>query len=326
MGRRILALGAVLSVAATVALSAAHAQDVPTIRFGRQTAAEDNLWLMLAKPELAPNLGKAYKIEWSQFRASDAAFKGFEAGQADMVSTSASAGIAAATQGLEMKLIASLSRESDKGAKTEFLAKKDGGPATIADLKGKTIGIIGYRSGVELWAREALRKSGLNPDRDINWAVVPFPAIGDAVRAGKIDVGGAPDVFAMGELAKGDLKVLFTSKTGMPFDEELIVLIARPSFLKEHPAAVKVFLSDLVAVTAYYQSHLKEARQALLDAKLVGLPPQVYFNVPDYVRDPGLRPSIENMTKQQDVLVSSGFQEKPADLKAVVDPSYLPAN
>ena len=91
-------------------------------------------------------------------------------------------------------------------------------------------------------------------------------------------------------------------------------------------AAVKAFLSDLVAVTAYYQSHLKEARQALLDAKLVGLPPQVYFNVPDYVRDPGLRPNIENMTKQQDVLVSSGFQEKPADLKAVVDPSYLPGH
>jgi hypothetical protein len=44
------------------------------------------------------------------------------------------------------------------------------------------------------------------------------------------------------------------------------------------------------------------------------------------VRDPGLRPNIENMTKQQDVLVSSGFQEKPADLKAVVDPSYLPGH
>lgn len=38
-----------------VADAAAQAQDVPTIRFGRQTAAEDNLWLMIAKPELARN-------------------------------------------------------------------------------------------------------------------------------------------------------------------------------------------------------------------------------------------------------------------------------
>jgi hypothetical protein len=32
------------------------------------------------------------------------------------------------------------------------------------------------------------------------------------------------------------------------------------------------------------------------------------------------------MTKQQQVLVSSGFQEKSTDLKSVIDPSYLPAN
>ena len=141
----------------------------------------------------------------------------------------------------------------------------------------------------------------------MTFAVVPFPQVPDAVRAGRITAGAAVDAFAMGAIAQGDLKALFTSKTGMPFDEELIVIIARPSTLKQYPAAVKAFLADLVAVTAYYQSHLREARQALLDAKLVGLPPQVYFNVPDYVRDPGLRPNLENMTKQQQVLVSSGF-------------------
>ena len=60
-----------------VADAAAQAQDVPTIRFGRQTAAEDNLWLMIAKPELARNYGKAYKVEWAQLRASVARRKGY---------------------------------------------------------------------------------------------------------------------------------------------------------------------------------------------------------------------------------------------------------
>src|SRR6188508_236064 len=76
-----------MCAALLVADAAAHAQEVPTIRFGRQTAAEDNLWLMIAKPELARNYGKAYKIEWAQLRASDIAFKAFEANQVDMIST-----------------------------------------------------------------------------------------------------------------------------------------------------------------------------------------------------------------------------------------------
>jgi len=322
--KRILGV-AVFAALAAMALEVC-AQDVATIRFGRQTAAEDNLWLMIAKPDLAPNLGKAYKIAWSQFRASDAAFKAIEAGQVDMVSTAANAAIAAVTGGLELKLIASVSRESARGAKTQFLVKKDGGPKTIAELKGKILGIIGYRSGVELWAREALRTGGLNPDRDINWAVIPFPAVGDAIRTGKIDSGGVPDVFAMGEIAKGDLVSLFTSKTGMPFDEELIVVMARPEFLAKNSAATRAFLSDLASTTKFLMANPQQARQILLDAKLVALPPQVYFSIPEYVRDLDVRPSLEMLRKQQDVLVSSGFVEKRIDLNKVVDVSYLGPN
>lgn len=316
----LLAAAAIVAAAVT-----ASAQDIPTIRFGRQTAAEDNLWLMLAKPDLAPNLGKAYKIQWSQWRASDAAFKAYEANEIDMATTAANAVIAAASKGLDFKIIASISRESSKGAHTYFLVKADG-PKTIADLKGGTVGIIGLRSSIELWARLGVKSGGLNPDRDVQWAVLPFGALGDAIRANKIATGGMPEVFAKGEIAKGDVRVLFTSKTGVPFDEELIVMLANPAFLKKHPAAVRAFLADLVAVTKVYLADVKAARQILLDAKLVQLPPQVYLNTTDYVRDPGLRPSKEIIAKMQDNLLASGFQQKKLEIDSLVDASFLPGN
>ncbi len=316
-----------LAAAALVAAAVtASAQDIPTIRFGRQTAAEENVWLMLAKPQLAPNLGKAYKIEWSQWRASDMAFKAYEAGEIDIATTSANAVIVAASKGLEFKVIASISLESKRGPQTYFLAKDQGGPASITDLKGQTIGIIGYRTSIELWAREGIKTGGLNPDRDVKWAVLPFGAMVDAIRAGKVATAGVPEMFAKGEMAKGGLKVLFTSKTGVPFDEELIALIANPAFLKKHPAAVRAFLADLVHVTKIYMSDTKAGRQAILDAKLVQMPAEVYLNLTDYVRDPGLRPNIEIMTKMQDNLIASRFQEKKIDIKNLVDLSYLPAN
>ena len=99
MRRKVLKLQAALLVVIGIASYAAQAQDIPTIRFGRQTAAEDNLWLMLAKPELAPNLNKAYKVEWTQLRASEAAFKAFEGGQIDLASSAGNAVIAAAAVG-----------------------------------------------------------------------------------------------------------------------------------------------------------------------------------------------------------------------------------
>lgn len=316
-------LALVCAAVITVGVSA-QAQDIPTIRFGRQTAAEDNLWLMIAKPELSKNLNKLYKVEWTQFRASDLAFKAFEAGQADMISTNANSSVAAAANGIDLKLIATLSRESAKGAHTYWLGKADGGPSSIKDLKGKTIGILAYRTGIELWARQALKSGGLDPNTDVQWAVVPFSAAADAVRTGRVAVAAAPEAFAAPALAKGDLKVVFTSKTGVPFDEELIAINAKPSFLKAHPAAVRAFLSDLVDVNKYLNEHLKEGRQALLDAKLVAMPPEVFMSVKPYVSDPHLRPNAENLKKQQETLLSAGFIDKKIDIDAIIDTSYLP--
>lgn len=317
--------GLLAAAACIAAAVGAAAQEIPTIRLGRQTAAEENLWLMLAKPQLAPNLGKAYKIEWSQWRASDMAFKAYEANEVDMATTSANAVIVAASKGLDFKIIASISLESKRGPETSFIVKADGGPATIADLKGKTVGIIGYRTSIELWAREGLKTGGLNPDRDVNWVVLPFGAMVEAIRTGKIATAGVPEMFAKGELAKGGLRVLFTSKTGVPFDEELIALIANPAFLKKHPAAARAFLADLVHVTKIYMADTKAGRQAIIDAKLVQLPPDVYLNLTDYVRDPQLRPSVETLNKMQDNLIAARFQEKKIDINNLVDLTFLPS-
>ena len=317
---RALALGlAALGLAETAA-----AQEVPTIRFGRQSAAEDNLWLMVAKPDLVPNLGKSYKIEWNLFRASDVAFKAYQGGQADLFTTACNSVIAAASKGVEVKVIASVSRETQAGAKTQYLSKKEGGPADIKDLKGKIVGIVGHRTATEFWARQALKTVGLNPDKDIQWAVVPFASVGDAVRSDKIAVGAVPDLFAPTQLAKGDLKVLFTSKTGMPFDEELICVNADPKFLAKQGAAVRAFLADLKVATRFLMEKREEARKILLDAKLVQLPPALYLASPEYQRDLDLRIDLANFAKQQDALVDAGFVETKIDLTKLVDLSFLP--
>ena len=317
---------AVLAVAAVLGFAeAASAQEAPTIRAGRQTAAEDNVWLMLARPDLTPNVNRAYRIEWNQFRASDVAFKAYQSGQVDVFTTACNSVITAASRDVDIRVIASASRETQAGARTQYLSRKEGGPRAIKDLKGKIVGIVGHRTSTELWARMALKSGGLDPDRDVQWAIVPFASVGDAVRTDRIAVGAVPDLFAPTQLARGDLQILFSSKTGMPFDEELICVNASPAFLAKHPAAVRAFLADLKSTTAYLMANRDAARKALLDAKLVQLPPDIYLSSPEYQRDPNLRVDLANFAKQQDALVEARFIDRKIDLAKLVDLSFLSA-
>jgi hypothetical protein len=80
-----------------------------------------------------------------------------------------------------------------------------------------------------------------------------------------------------------------------------------------------------VVVNKYYMENLRESRQALLDAKLVGLPPDVFFNLVDYLHAPDMKVNIEALTKQQDLMIEQKFQDKKIDLKTLVDNSYLPS-
>lgn len=302
------------------------AQAPVTLKMGRANAAEENYWLMEARPDITPNQGKLYKLDITPFRASDATFRAFEAGQIDGGSASANAVLTAAAKGLDLRVVASLSLEADGASVTQYMVKADSPIKTIADLKGKTVGIVGYRSSIELWARAALAKGGLNPDRDVSWAVVPFPAMAAALRSGKVDVAGLPRVFADPEAAKGGLRTLFTSKTGVPFDEELILIIMRPEIMKKHPQAVRAFLADLATATRWYLANPREAKQALIDKKIVGIAPEAYFKLPDYKRDPNARPNLKALEQMQDMLVAHGFLDKKTDLRKVVDLSLSPPN
>src|SRR5262249_29451489 len=98
----------------------------PTIlRLGYGAAAEGPLWLVVAKPDLAKNYGKAYTLDAIRFTGSDKRGQAFEAGAIDLASSSANGVIFAAAEGVKAKIIASISRESTRGFSTGFYVKDD---------------------------------------------------------------------------------------------------------------------------------------------------------------------------------------------------------
>jgi ABC-type nitrate/sulfonate/bicarbonate transport system substrate-binding protein len=311
-----------LAVLATATASAAFAQPV-TLRLGYGTAAEEPLWLMVAKPELTPGQGKAYKLDATRFTGSDKRGQAFEAGAIDLASSSANGVIFAAAEGVAAKMIASISRESPRGFSTTFYVKESSPVRSAADLKGKIVGINGFYTSGHLWLKTALERNGL-AETDVTITPVPFPAMQEALDAGKIDVGQFPQPFAA--LAEKQIKVrkIFDAKYGVPFEEELIVITGKDEFLKKNADALRAFVRDLKAATQFYLENPREARQLLIDNKMVRVSPDVYLTMNDYYRDPTLQVDVEALEKMQALQIKAGFQKKNADVKALVDPGYLP--
>jgi hypothetical protein len=74
----------------------------------------------------------------------------------------------------------------------------------------------------------------------------------------------------------------------------------------------------------FYLEQPKEARQLLIDSRMVRVSPDVYLEMNDYYRDATLRPDLDALIKMQEFQVKAGFQKNSIDMRSLVDPSYLP--
>jgi ABC-type nitrate/sulfonate/bicarbonate transport system substrate-binding protein len=319
---------AATALAVQVLLAAGHcvsAQDKPVpIRLGNTTTSgEDQVWLMKARPDLTPNQGKVYTLETFPFRGGDLRFKAFQSGQVDGAVATGTGALTAATKGVPLVVVAAISEEDDASYSSPYVVMDNSPIKSVKDLKGKTIGLNGLRESFELGARLALLDAGLDPERDVKWAVVSPPTMGEALRTGKIDLASLSQPFYSAEQAKGGVRILFTAHSAMKFKEEF-VLYFNPDFVKKNRAAMQAFASDFLAATRYYNENTRAAREAIAAAKLVDMDPAIYLPMVALKRKNDGRPSPEYFAALQKALLRAGYIDKSIDLGPVVDTSFFP--
>lgn len=318
---RIAAAAAAMVLGSGIAL----AQPVD-IRMGVGTSSEEQAWLMKARPDLTPNQGKAYTYTMSMFRSGNERMVAFQAGQLDALTSSTTGILFAASKGVPLLVPVSMARESTETFSTAYFALADS-DVSLSNLKGKTIGINGYRTSIELYARIAVAKAGLDPERDVKWLVVPLPQMAEALRQKKIDIGVFPSTFAFVAMKQGGVRKLFDSAGISGIEEEFDVAL-NPDFVRKNPAAVRAWVADFLAVTKYVEQKPQEARKSLLDAKIVQVDPAIYQAMT--AKDDLLRtvaaatPDVAMFRKLQDELLKAKFQDSPVDIGKLVDTSFLP--
>src|SRR5215216_6809720 len=174
----------------------ANAPDSPvSIRLGHGFAAEEQVWLMQARPDLTQYQGEWYELEYTPFRATEERYSAYQAGDLDALTVSAPALIRAVAQGIPSKAVVTVTRETEEQHTTRGVALDDSGITGPEDLRGKTIGIVDIGTATDYWAKSAVASAGYDFRTDAEYVVLPFPAQEEALRSGQIDVASLPEPF-----------------------------------------------------------------------------------------------------------------------------------
>ncbi len=304
-----------------------HAADPPLIRFGHGFAAEEQVWLMGARPDLMPNQGTKYRLQFIPFQGNPERFQAYLANELDGGTAPGLAVIFARAQGVDLKLVAGICQEAvgKEWFTTQYMVKDDGPIKSVKDLKGGTVAVVGIKTATDLWARAAILNAGLVPDKDVKVVPMAFPAIGPAVRSDKVNAGTFVEPFYSAEKAKGGLRTLFTAVDVVGYDHELLDIWFGERFLKAQPDVVRAFLADYVAATKYYLANTEQAKRDIHKAGFVRTPLDIYLKNADWKRDPNGRVDVGSLKKLTALMLEKlGWLEKPVNVDELADQGYLP--
>src|SRR6201985_3424262 len=199
-----------LAAATAVSLLASASQAQKTIRVGWTIPAEESKYWMMKRPQEFPDLGKTYSVEWTQFQGTAPMTQALAAGALDCA-TQAPLSLANGVVGGNLKayIVAQHVFEKPGGFSVYWAVKDDSPIKTIADLKGKTMSINTYGSGIYGPAAILLRQNGVDPDKDVKWVEAGFSLSEEALRSGRVDSAGMNQPFAARAEAKGGVRKLF---------------------------------------------------------------------------------------------------------------------
>ncbi|WP_347557122.1 ABC transporter substrate-binding protein [Robbsia sp. KACC 23696] len=137
-------------------------------------------------------------------------------------------------QGFDVKILSGL-----HSGCIRLLASKTGGVDTLAQLKGKTIGVSDMASPSKNFFSILLKKQGIDPENDVQWRAYPSDLLGHAITNGEVHAVADNDPVIWLVKKNYDLKEIASNMTGEYANRSCCVLaVAGNVVRKDRPTAV----------------------------------------------------------------------------------------
>jgi NitT/TauT family transport system substrate-binding protein len=304
----------VLAAAAAMPIfaGAGASQAQQTIRVGWTIPAEESKYWMMRRPQEFPDIGKAYNIEWTQFQGTAPMTQALAAGALDCA-TQAPLSLANGVVGGNLKAYIVAQHVFEKpGGFSVYWAVMDNSPIkTIADLKGKTVGISVIGGGPQGPFNMLLKQAGLDPSKDIKLVEVGFAVSEDALRQGRVDAVNMNQPFAARAEAKGGTRKLFSLSQAMP-NIVHILEACRADFVDKNPELVKAYVRDITSGMKKALANREETLKVVSEVLKAPIPVLETYLLKgnDFGRDPGAAPNFPAIQKMLDIYAETGMLPK----------------
>lgn len=145
---------------------------------------------------------------------------------------------------------------------------------SVADLAGKTVYATGQGATPEYILNYLLDKNGVAGSVEVNY-VGEHAALATMLAYGSAEIGMLPEPNVTSTLAGNDnlrIALNLSEEWNKVCSTELVqgVVIARKSFVNEHPEAIEQFLREYEKSSAFVNENIDEAAKLIVDAGILG--------------------------------------------------------
>ncbi len=147
---------------------------------------------------------------------------------------------------------------------------------SIADLKGKTIGVPAIGSGPMNLLSRLLVQNNIDPKTGVTWKAFPQAELELVLLKGEIDVACLADPLAQLSINKGVAHSAMNSATDAPFkDEYCCLVINRGSLVRDDPAKATAIARGWMNGAVWVSKNPEAAAKLLVEKKYVPGDPDV---------------------------------------------------
>ena len=150
----------------------------------------------------------------------------------------------------------------------------------MEELKGKAIGVTRYGSNTDISARFAIRKAGLQPEKDVALVQLEdYAGIMGGIQSGRIAAGALADPFTDHAKKLGYKEIADIAALGLEFP--FVGIVTKKTFIKEQPDVVQRFVRAYTESIALYKNNRELAKQ--VTSKYTGIKdPEILNSTVDF--------------------------------------------
>lgn len=228
--------------------------------------------------------------------------------------------IKALEQGLGVRITTGL----HKGC-IRLLAGVNSGIKTVADLKGKSLGITNFGGLPQVLVQWALGDLGLDPVHDVTYKIFPGEQLESAVQKGEIDAFALYDPIAAIALNNKTVIQIFSTQDDPPYKDMYCCFIGVSQKVVDQEPEKAAAITRAFQKAAYWVQHNKaEAAKIITAKKYVPASEELLLtllNQYDYI--PSAVKGKANFGKFVEILKRVGVLEKDTDPAKLTDLAFV---